>query len=114
MSAKRQHQKGKTKKKKKRASESEGKKKRESGLPGGGKGRKDVIERTSVFPVSRSEGASPDALVHGEMSFGQGERGAAGYYDHGESEIIDLDRLAAKPRGKKASDSGKRKSGGRK
>ncbi|HEX5081066.1 MAG TPA: hypothetical protein VFY40_03405 [Blastocatellia bacterium] len=114
MSAKRQRQKEKPKEKKKRASKSEEEKKRESGLPGGSKGRKDVIGRTGVFPVSRSEGASPDALVHDEMSFGQGERGAAGYYDHGESEIIDLDRLAAKLSGKKTSGSGKRKSGGRK
>jgi CheY-like chemotaxis protein len=65
--------------------------KRESGLPGGGKGRRDVIERTGVYPVSASEGASPDAQIHGEMSWGQGERGAEGYYDHGESEITNFE-----------------------
>jgi CheY-like chemotaxis protein len=67
---------------------------RESGLPGGGKGRKDVIERTGVFPVSASEGASPDAQLMGQMSLGQGDRGAEGYYDHGDSEIANLDRLS--------------------
>jgi CheY-like chemotaxis protein len=66
--------------------------KRESGKPGGGKGRKDVIERTGVYPVSASEGASPDAQTHGEMSWGQGERGAEGYYDHGDSEITNFER----------------------
>jgi CheY-like chemotaxis protein len=66
--------------------------KRESGLPGGGKGRRDVIERTGVYPVSASEGASPDAQIHDEMSWGQGERGAEGYYDHGESEITNFER----------------------
>jgi CheY-like chemotaxis protein len=66
--------------------------KRESGLPGGGKGRSDVIERTGVYPVSASEGASPDAQIHGEMSWGQGERGAEGYYDHGDSEITNFER----------------------
>jgi CheY-like chemotaxis protein len=75
-----------------RASPSE--RKRESGLPGGGAGRKDVIERTGVFPVSASEGASPDAQLRGEMSWGQGERGAEGYYNHGDSEITNLDRLS--------------------
>jgi CheY-like chemotaxis protein len=65
---------------------------RESGLPGGGKGRSDVIERTGVYPVSASEGASPDAQIHGEMSWGQGERGAEGYYDHGDSEITNFER----------------------
>lgn len=56
MSAKRQRQTENPKKKKKRASQSEEEKNRERGLPSGGKGRKDVIGRTSVFPVSMSEG----------------------------------------------------------
>jgi hypothetical protein len=62
--------------------------KRESGMPGGGQGRKDEIEPTGIYPVSEMEGASPDAKVQGEMSFGQGERGAAGYEDAGSSGII--------------------------
>ena len=28
------------------------------------------------------------------MSWGQGERGAEGYYNHGDSEITNLDRLS--------------------
>lgn len=101
-------------KQKRQDSKPEEMKKRESGLPGGGKGRKDVVGRTGVFPVSSPEGASPDARVHDEMSWGQGERGAEGYDDHGESEIIDLDRLAAERAGEKTSGPGRRKSAGRK
>ncbi len=88
-------------------------KKRESGLPGGGQGRKDEVGKTGVYPVSSSEGASPDAEVHGEMSWGQGERGAEGYYDHGESEISNLDRLATGESKKKPSDSEQRKPAGK-
>jgi CBS domain-containing protein len=64
--------------------------KRESGLPGGGQGRKDKIEVSGVFPVSKMEDASPDAMVQGEASWGQGERGVAGYEDSGGSELIYL------------------------
>jgi CheY-like chemotaxis protein len=81
--------KAKGKRRMKRSSEE---RKRESGMPGGGKGRRDVIERTGVYPVSASEGASPDAQIHGEMSWGQGEHGAEGYYDHGDSEITNFER----------------------
>ena len=66
---------------------------RESGLPGGGRGRKDFVGHTNVYPVSAAEGASPDAQIHAEMSWGQGTRGAAGYDDHGDSEITNLERL---------------------
>jgi len=62
--------------------------KRDSGTPGGGSGRVDKIEPTGIYPVSEMEGASPDAQVQGEMSFGQGDRGAGGYQDSGTSEII--------------------------
>jgi len=65
-------------------------KSRESGMPGGGQGRQDKIEKSGVYPVSASEGASPDAWVHGQASWGQGERGAAGYEDSGGSELIYL------------------------
>jgi len=64
--------------------------KRESGLPGGGQGRKDKIEKSGVYPVSALEDASPDAMVHGEASWGQGDRGAAGYEDSGGSELLYL------------------------
>jgi CBS domain-containing protein len=62
--------------------------KRESGMPGGRQGRKDKLEKSGVYPVSALEDAGPDAMVHGEASWGQGERGAAGYEDSGGSELI--------------------------
>jgi len=64
--------------------------KRESGQPGGGQGRRDEIEKSGVYPVSALEEASPEAMVHGEASWGQGDRGAAGYEDSGGSELIYL------------------------
>lgn len=63
---------------------------RESGTPGGGQGRIDVVGHSGVYPVSSSEGARGDAPVRGQMEWGQGARGAAGYWDHGESEAIPL------------------------
>lgn len=64
--------------------------KRESGMPGGGQGRRDEVGGSGVYPVSASEDASPGAVVHGEASWGQGERGAAGYEDSGGSELTYL------------------------
>jgi hypothetical protein len=60
---------------------------RESGQFGGGKGRRDEVGRTPVYPASDIDEAPPDAVVRGQMEWGQGERGPAGYYDSGESEI---------------------------
>ncbi|MGE5334677.1 MAG: hypothetical protein ACM3N4_08255 [Nitrososphaerota archaeon] len=60
----------------------------ESGLPGGGIGRRDEPGHTGVYPMSAPEGASPDAPIKGEMGWGQGERGAEGYYDSGSSETM--------------------------
>ena len=65
--------------------------KRESGLPGGGAGRVDEVGKSGVYPVSEMEDASDDAKVHGTASFGQGERGTAGYEDSGSSELFYLD-----------------------
>jgi hypothetical protein len=48
----------------------------------------DEVGETNIYPVSEMEGASDDAKVHGEKSFGQGERGAKGYEDSGTSETI--------------------------
>lgn len=64
---------------------------RESGQPGGGQGRVDEVGKSGVYPVSAMEGASDDAVVRDEKSFGQGERGAEGYKDSGTSEIFYLD-----------------------
>jgi hypothetical protein len=59
---------------------------KESGVPGGGAGRKDDVKGSPVYPMS---GPHPpgDARIVGQASFGQGERGAAGYEDHGESAL---------------------------
>ena len=59
---------------------------RDSGLPGGGAGRKDKIGHSGVYPMS---GPHPkgDAPIVTPGSWGQGKRGAAGYNDHGESEL---------------------------
>jgi len=61
--------------------------KRESGVPGGGAGRKDVVGRSGVYRVS---GPQPpgDAPIVGMASWGQGSRGAEGYADHGDSELF--------------------------
>jgi hypothetical protein len=57
-----------------------------SGQPGGGAGRREEVGESGVYPAS---GPPPegDAEVHGMASWGQGERGAEGYEDHGDSEI---------------------------
>lgn len=61
-------------------------KRRESGLPGGGAGRKDEVGGSGVYRMS---GPHPpgDAPIIPPGSWGQGARGAAGYEDHGESEL---------------------------
>lgn len=61
--------------------------KRESGVPGGGQGRRDEPGHSGIYPASAAEGASPDAPLRGEAEWGQGERGAAGYEDSGGSEL---------------------------
>lgn len=61
---------------------------RASGSPGDGKGRVDAPGHTGVYPLSASEGASGEALVRSEPSWGQGERGAAGYEDSGDSGVL--------------------------
>jgi hypothetical protein len=63
---------------------------RESGRPGGGAGRVDIPGHSGVFPVSAPEWPSGPAEIHDMASWGQGERGAAGYEDHGESEVFHL------------------------
>lgn len=59
---------------------------RESGVPGGGKGRKDDVGRSGVYPMS---GPHPPGNVElkPQASWGQGQRGAAGYEDHGGSAL---------------------------
>jgi dienelactone hydrolase len=59
---------------------------RESGQPGGGQGRKDEVGRSGVYPMS---GPHPPgrAEIRTAGAWGQGERGAAGYEDHGSSQL---------------------------
>ena len=59
----------------------------EEGLPGSGKGQKEKPGRSGVYPMSAHEmPPSGDAPVRNMQEFGQGERGATGYEDHGSSE----------------------------
>lgn len=65
-------------------------KQRDSGMPGGGAGRRDEgLGKSGVYPMS---GPHPkgDAPVVAPGSWGQGARGGAGYEDHGESELYGL------------------------
>jgi hypothetical protein len=60
--------------------------KRESGQPGGGQGRRDVVGKTPVYPVSADKlPPEEDMLIRTPGEFGQRGRGLEGYYDHGES-----------------------------
>jgi hypothetical protein len=59
----------------------------ESGLPAGGAGRRDEVGRSEVDLMSAPEGASGDARLQGEQSWGQGQRGAQGYEDSSSSEL---------------------------
>lgn len=60
----------------------------ESGMPGGGVGRREEPGPTGVYPMSDAGGASGDAPLQGETSWGQGERGAEGYNDSGDSGVL--------------------------
>ena len=65
----------------------------DSGLPGGGVGRKEGPFNTPVYPVSADSGASGDAKVESENAWGQGQRGAAGYQDSGGSGLDDTGQM---------------------
>jgi hypothetical protein len=47
----------------------------------------DRVGGSGVFPASEADRAPRDSEAQGMASWGQGERGAEGYNDHGESEI---------------------------
>lgn len=47
----------------------------------------DEVGQSGVYPASEAQNAPKDAEAQGMASWGQGERGAEGYYDHGESEL---------------------------
>jgi hypothetical protein len=61
---------------------------RESVHPGGGQGRTDEVGHSGVQPVSIPHAPLADAVVRTMAEWGQGERGAAGFQDHGDSELI--------------------------
>ncbi len=61
-----------------------------SGTPQGkaGVGRKEEAKGSGVYPASVGpENIPPDAEVKGQAEWGQGERGAEGYADAGQSEL---------------------------
>ncbi len=60
---------------------------RNSGNPGGGQGRTDEVGGSGVYPASGPLPPEGDARTQGMASWGQGERGSAGYEDSGSSEI---------------------------
>ena len=57
-----------------------------SGRPGGGRGRREDVRGSRVYPASGPKPKGP-AKVQGMASWGQGTRGAAGYEDSGRSEM---------------------------
>jgi hypothetical protein len=59
---------------------------RESSQPGGGQGRKDAVDRSGVYPLLQPD-APGTAEVRVAGTWGQGDRGAAGYEDHGGSQF---------------------------
>ena len=71
----------------------------DSGMPGGGVGRREEPGRTGVYPMSSPEGANPDASLENENAWGQGERGAAGYDDSADSGMMNAPAEAAEGEG---------------
>jgi len=61
---------------------------RESGEPGGGAGRRDEVGPTGVYPMSGGIPPGKHLEIRTPAAWGQGERGAAGYYDAGGSELV--------------------------
>ena len=62
----------------------------ESGNPGGGRGRQDETGKSGVYPVSRPLPPRSDAPIRTPAAWEQGERGAAGYEDQGDSEVMTM------------------------
>jgi hypothetical protein len=72
---------------------------RESGRPGGGAGRKDEVGRSGVYPASGPHPTGP-AEIKTMAAWGQGQRGAAGYEDAGSSELVHTEPSTRAPRRK--------------
>lgn len=62
----------------------------DSGRPGDGRGRRDETGRSGVYPASGPLPPRGDTPIRTPAEWGQGERGAAGYADHGDSEMMTL------------------------
>lgn len=58
------------------------------GVPGGGQGRRDETGTTNVYPASGPAQPPGDAKLQPMGTWGQADRGPAGYQDSGGSEII--------------------------
>jgi hypothetical protein len=60
------------------------------GMPGDGAGRTEDpgTQHAGVWPVSSMPSGDPEARIHDMGSFGQGDRGLAGYEDSGQSEVF--------------------------
>jgi hypothetical protein len=61
---------------------------RDSGQPGGGAGRRDIVEPTGVYPMSAGIPPNKHLEIRTPAAWGQGKRGAAGYNDAGGSELV--------------------------
>ncbi len=72
------------------------------GMPGDGAGRRDETGTSGVYPLSASQGASGNAPIIGEEAWGQGDRGAAGYSDSGDSETMTIPSDGADNQGDQA------------
>lgn len=59
----------------------------ESGVPGGGRGRRDKVDSTGVYPLSAGLPEGKHLEIRTPAAWGQGDRGPAGYFDAGESEL---------------------------
>jgi CBS domain-containing protein len=73
-----------------RAQKGQEKQNRESGNPGGGRGQRDEVGHSGVSPASGPLPPGEGAVVRSQAEWGQGERGAAGAEDHGDSEMKTL------------------------
>ena len=67
------------------------------GQPGGGKGRRDEIGRTGIWPMSGPLPPASDAPAISQGEFGQGTPGSAGYAASGESETYRTDPVCGTP-----------------
>src|SRR5437762_12138836 len=61
---------------------------RASGKPGGGQGRRDEVGPTGVYPMSAGIPPGKHLEIRTPAAWGQGKRGAEGYNDAGGSELV--------------------------